>query len=95
VVANPHYEESGHICSGSNIKLMTLAVPAAGPGYAERWVGEGMYECHCGTVIQHTWQEHTAPGLNRHVDNCAAVEDMYSLQNCMSWVKDQLQSVLM
>ena len=32
------YLDSHHMCGGSNIELFNLAVPAAGPGYAERWV---------------------------------------------------------
>lgn len=30
------YLASHHMCGGSNIQLFNLAVPAAGPGYAER-----------------------------------------------------------
>jgi hypothetical protein len=33
-----HYEETGHMCSGSHIKLYQMAVPAATPSYAERCV---------------------------------------------------------
>lgn len=36
VTASAHYEETGHMCSKSHISFTSLAVPAAGPGYAER-----------------------------------------------------------
>jgi hypothetical protein len=32
------YEETGHMCTGSHIKLLQMAVPAATPSYAERCV---------------------------------------------------------
>ena len=32
------YRSSGHMCTASRIELVSLAVPAAGPGYAERCV---------------------------------------------------------
>ncbi len=38
VTHSGHYDETGHMCSMSRITLLSLAVPAAGPGYAERCV---------------------------------------------------------
>lgn len=35
-VPSAGYRRTGHMCSGSNIEFFNLAVPAAGPGYAER-----------------------------------------------------------